>query len=278
MLMPSAKRLGGCGQSFCSAAHRFRRADPRLFILAWRADRARRRLRPQSGLSAPRENRVHAAHGVRRLPASVPERRNARSTRCAAACTASSPSDAQERIRRLRQRFHPCADSDRRFQSKRLSSGCSRDDPVRRARPPASCQRCASLQVAARSWPPAAAGRSARWPSAPCRAASRRSALDAAWPATRPAATSRARLHSVSASPLQAGWPEQGRAEHIPAASLEHPQAGQQISAVDGGDVARRQRLQRLGVVPVEKMSFVALQRDRASPWSACSDSGNRRR
>jgi hypothetical protein len=53
---------------------------------------------------------------------------------------------------------------------------------------------------------------------------------------------------------------EQGRAGQIPAASLEDPQAGQQISAVHGRDVARRQRIQRVGFVPVEKMSFIAFQ------------------
>ena len=74
----------------------------------------------------------------------------------------------------------------------------------------------------------------------------------------------------------QGGLAEQRRAQQIPAASLEDPQTRQKISAVDGGDVARRQRLQRVGVVPVEKMSFVAFQAVRALPSSACSGSRNR--
>ncbi len=44
------------------------------------------------------------------------------------------------------------------------------------------------------------------------------------------------------------------------AAGFEGPEAGKQIPAVDGRDVARTQRLQRAQVVPIKKMAFETLE------------------
>ena len=44
---------------------------------------------------------------------------------------------------------------------------------------------------------------------------------------------------NVSAIPRNAVWLSKRRAGQIPAAPLEHPQAGEKISAVHSGDVAR---------------------------------------
>ena len=52
---------------------------------------------------------------------------------------------------------------------------------------------------------------------------------------------------------------------HSIAAACRAPRGRQQISAVHRRHVARRQRLQRTGVVPVEQMTLVALQRPRVA-------------
>ncbi len=44
------------------------------------------------------------------------------------------------------------------------------------------------------------------------------------------------------------------------AAGFESPQAGKQIAAVDGGDVAWTQRLERAQIVPIKKMTFETLE------------------
>ncbi len=65
---------------------------------------------------------------------------------------------------------------------------------------------------------------------------------------------------SVSAIPSQcARIQKRARGEFI-AAALKSPQAGEQIAAVHGGDVARMQRLKRLQVVPIKEMTFETLE------------------
>src|SRR6184192_1749353 len=64
---------------------------------------------------------------------------------------------------------------------------------------------------------------------------------------------------SVSAIPRNADSSRRGRRQFI-ATGFESPEAGKQISAVHGGDVAWTQRLQSAQVVPIKKMAFETLE------------------
>ena len=58
----------------------------------------------------------------------------------------------------------------------------------------------------------------------------------------------------------QAGCPGHWRIGKVQQAPFQHPESRQQIPAIDGGNVAGRQRLQGLGVIPIEPMAFVTFE------------------